>query len=204
MNQKLLFFGDSITQCGSSHLNPLGDGFVSMTARMLTEDPIRVSFDVINAGIGGDTIVDLINRYQSDVLPHFPEHIIVKIGINDADNDWMSGLNASRLIQFKRDYLSLLDQIFHALPEIRIALLTPYYISDNKEDALYQRMCAYGNIVKEIAAELSLPVGDTQIVFDDAVKLKPAINWADDHIHPGAEGHALLAEYVYNFLKEII
>ncbi len=202
MNDKILFFGNSITECSRFDNPPLGNGFVAMTARKLQLDPQFGEVKVINSGIGGNQIDDLLSRYQSDVIEHQPNIVLIKIGINDAYNDFQTGSLPGRLAHFNDGYQRLLDVLKINLRECKFMLLTPYYISDTREDPFYLRMCEYGQIVMELGETHNFPVLDTQAIFDEAVKEKPALQWAHDQIHPASEGHALLAEGVYPFIKK--
>jgi len=87
---KLLFIGDSITDCGRArpvgeglHWNNLGNGYVSIVqAQILTKHP-ESRIIVINMGVGGDTVRHLKARWQTDVLDLKPDWLSIMIGIND-------------------------------------------------------------------------------------------------------------------------
>lgn len=74
----VVFFGDSITDAGRRQ-DPerLGHGYVRLLAGELT------GTKVINAGIGGNRVVDLLARLDDDVLAHRPGLVSIMIGIND-------------------------------------------------------------------------------------------------------------------------
>ncbi|MFW3145393.1 MAG: GDSL-type esterase/lipase family protein [Thermoplasmatota archaeon] len=38
----------------------------------------------INCGISGNTLYGMKNRFESDVLPHFPDHCVIQGGTNDS------------------------------------------------------------------------------------------------------------------------
>ncbi|MCF6238884.1 MAG: SGNH/GDSL hydrolase family protein [Candidatus Marinimicrobia bacterium] len=197
---KILFFGDSITAGGKSKGNPLGDGFVAMLAKLFQKQAHQKKVRVINSGVNGHTIQDLLARYKTDVVPHTPDVIVIKIGINDAYHDFMSDNQAVPLQEYEADYGKLILALRKYLPKSRIQLLTPYYISDTKTAALYLRMSQYIGVVRKLSSEYKLPVLDTQAIFDTAIKNAPATAWAADQIHPVKTGHALLAQHMYDFL----
>ena len=201
---KILFFGDSITQAGMTKSKPLGDGYVSILAQMFKQDQRLAQTQLINCGIGGDTVLNLLQRYERDVLIHLPDYIIIKIGINDAYNDFQAGCLNSNFERYKQGYQNLVDCFRDALPRTRIILLTPYYISDDSNDPLYLRMNEYGEFVGKLALRNGLPLLSTQAVFDAAVKNTSARELAEDQVHPGYEGHMLLAQAIFPFLTRII
>lgn len=69
---KIVFLGDSLTWGG------YGGNFVTVVQNALPNHTI------INAGVGGDTIVNLFERYESVIEEHDPDVMFVMVGGNDA------------------------------------------------------------------------------------------------------------------------
>lgn len=69
---KLICFGDSLTA------GAYGGSYVEALRRL------RPDLDVINAGVGGDTVLNLLARLDEDVLARQPDGVFVMIGGNDA------------------------------------------------------------------------------------------------------------------------
>lgn len=69
---KLVFLGDSLTEghYGGSYVNALRSQFPG--------------HEIINAGVGGNTVLNLLNRLEDDVLNHEPDGVFVMVGGNDA------------------------------------------------------------------------------------------------------------------------
>jgi lysophospholipase L1-like esterase len=69
---KIVFFGDSLTWggYGGSYFNEL---------KTLLPD-----HELINAGDGGNTVLNLLRRLDDDVLSHQPDGVFVMVGGNDA------------------------------------------------------------------------------------------------------------------------
>jgi lysophospholipase L1-like esterase len=202
MGTKIVFFGDSITAGSKSESMPLGDGYVSMLAGKFLSDKTFMNLQVINSGVNGHTVQDLLGRFDEDVVKYSPDLVIIKIGINDAYNDFVENASPSRLDIYDQDYHKLIKSFQTALPDVRIALITPYYISDHGKEEFYQVMTQYTEIVKRIGKDYGLPVLDIQAVFDQARNEKSAQEWAADQIHPVSEGHMLIANSVFTFLKQ--
>jgi lysophospholipase L1-like esterase len=70
---KVVFFGDSLTWGG------YGGDYVSEIRQRVGHH-----HEIINAGVGGNTIVNLERRYEEDVCAHEPDAVFVMIGGNDA------------------------------------------------------------------------------------------------------------------------
>src|SRR5690606_11200959 len=87
--QKLLFIGDSITDCerakpaGEGLFGALGKGYVSLVDAMLQAVYPELGIRVINTGTGGNTVLDLQARWQEDVIDRKPDWLSIMIGTND-------------------------------------------------------------------------------------------------------------------------
>ncbi len=202
MISNLVFFGDSITAAGRNHYKPVGDGYVSILNDMFIADADFNQIKIINSGVNGNKVGDLLNRYQRDVLDHKPEGIVIKIGINDAYQDFISGGDNSYIEMYAMSLDKLLQALQVDQPVTKFFLFTPYLISDSKSDTFYLTMYKYCEVVKSLGFKYNIPVLDVQSVFDWAVEQKPAREWAEDQIHPQKAGHALIASAAYKFLKD--
>lgn len=201
MISKIVFFGDSITAANRNAHTPLGDGYVSILKDMFDSDKQLENIQFVNSGVNGHMVGDLLNRYQMDVIDHQPDAVVIKIGINDAYNQFISGNHEYSVQRYSSGLEKLVREIRAGLPRTQLFLLTPFLISDSKSEAFYRVMNEFCGVVKVLGNKFAIPVLDVQSVFDSAVKLKPASEWADDHIHPQHEGHALIAKALFTFLK---
>src|SRR5688572_16225334 len=109
-DKKLLFIGDSITDCGwAGEPECMGSGYVRLVRDWLrAADPANAP-QVLNRGISGHKVTDLAARWQKDVLDHRPDVVSVKIGINDVWHGLMSwgegGVPVDRYADVFRDLL---------------------------------------------------------------------------------------------------
>lgn len=193
--QKVLFIGDSITDCGRRDAAaPYGSGYVNLVRSfMIARYPeLRLSFE--NRGVGGDTVRHLDRRWRDDVIQERPDWLSVKIGINDV---WRAfGANAHEAVpidEYEGTYRRLLRW---AVDETgcRLILAEPYLIEPDHFDPMRQRMDEYGLIARALAAEFGAVNVRTQEAFDVALESTLPSNWADDRVHPNIEGHAVIAQ----------
>ena len=86
---KVVFLGDSITQAGESKE---GEGTYKGFITSLKEN-VGQEMELINKGIGGNKVSDLLLRYKYDVLELKPDIVFIYIGINDVWHkyDWGTG-----------------------------------------------------------------------------------------------------------------
>jgi len=204
---KLLMIGDSITDAGRAHPvgegrnEELGRGYVALVDSLLgavyPQSPIRV----INMGSSGNTVRDLKNRWNTDVLDMKPDWLSIMIGINDVWRQF-DAPKRTELHVGPAEYESTLSEL---VAQTRrglkgLVLMTPFYIEPSTADAMRAKMDQYGGIVKKIAAANDAIFVDTQAAFNEAMKHQYAGNLAWDRVHPGLTGHMILA---LAFLKAI-
>jgi lysophospholipase L1-like esterase len=69
---KIICFGDSLTEVG------YGASYFPELVKLMPEH------DLINAGVGGDTTINLLRRVDADVLEREPDGVFLMVGGNDA------------------------------------------------------------------------------------------------------------------------
>lgn len=108
-NARFVFVGDSITEEGRfDDPEGVGYGYVRFIRDyLLTEFPNK-NIEVINRGVGGNRIIDLVARFQRDVIALKPDYVSIFIGINDV---WRQ-LDEPELDQV---YPEKFEEIYHQL-----------------------------------------------------------------------------------------
>jgi len=199
----LLFIGDSITDSGRDEVGEasprpenaaLGQGYVNLVDALLGAAAPATRPRIINRGIGGNTVRDLEQRWQRDVLDLKPDWLSVMIGINDV---WRQFDAAQRLeihVQpgaFEETYRGLLARTRPGLQGL--ILMSPFIIEPNRDDAMRAMMDDYGRIVRNLADEFDAIFVDTQAAFDAALQYIHSMTIAADRVHPATLGHMILA-----------
>ena len=129
--QKVLFIGDSITDCGrrTEPTAPYGNGYVHLARAFLLARYPALGLTIVNRGIGGNTVRDLDARWRQDVIDEQPDWLSVKIGINDVWRTVSNRLDeAVRQEEYEATYRRLLDQATHET-SARLILMEPYVIA---------------------------------------------------------------------------
>ena len=194
---KILFTGDSITDCGSSlseDINFLGHGYPIFIASLLGISHPELELTFVNTGISGNRVSDLAGRWQRDVLNHKPDILSVLIGINDAAQRYNGSLSISAM-EFSDIYRDLLRQTRRELPDTQIVLMEPFLLPLRTElvrwrDELDPKIRA----VRELAAEFSCTLIPLDGIFAAAACRREMSFWTKDGVHPTATGHALIAD----------
>ena len=199
-NSKLVFIGDSITDCerarpvGEGLFGAIGKGYVALVDATLGAACPEKNIRVVNMGCSGNTVRDLKTRWATDVIALKPDWLAIMIGINDVwrqfDLPKMTEIHVG-----PAEYAATLDELVaQTAPLVKgLVLLTPYYLEPNLNDGMRARMDEYGRLVKKIADKHGTVFVDNQAAFDKVLKhIYPAtLGW--DRVHPTTVGHMVLA-----------
>lgn len=192
---RLLFIGDSITDCGRREdPEKLGTGYPRLIRDLLrASDPADAPL-VFNTGISGDCVTDLADRWQRDVLNFAPDVLSIKIGINDVWKN-LGGENGGVAPErYRIVYQNLLVQVKTLLPECLLVLCEPSVIWPPQPMEGNALLDAYISTVTELAAEFDAEfVVPLHSAFEEAKSARPDIDWAPDGVHPSSSGQMLIA-----------
>jgi acyl-CoA thioesterase-1 len=182
----VVFAGDSVTDCGR-RADPagLGDGYVRNLYDDLAADRPRI----VNAGISGNRAVDLVARWQPDVLAHEPELVSVLIGINDTwrryDED-----DPTSAEDFEASYRELLEPV-----TAKLVLVEPFLLAVKEEQHAWREdLDAKIEVVRRLATEYDAILVPADVELNRQALTVGATTLADDGVHPTAAGHRFLAD----------
>jgi lysophospholipase L1-like esterase len=203
--QKWLFIGDSITDCGRTQpvaeglFDPLGRGYVTQIEALVGAAAPELGIRVVNVGSSGNTVRDLRERWDRDVLALKPDWLTVAIGINDVWRQF--DLPRARekhvgLDEYERVYDELLARTRAGLRGL--VLVAPYLIEPNRKEPMRARMDQYGAVVKRLARKYDAVFADPQAAFDRMLKHMHPMALAWDRIHPNQTGHMVIARTILN------
>ncbi|MDQ1912789.1 SGNH/GDSL hydrolase family protein [Paenibacillus sp. GD4] len=199
-NEKLVMIGDSITDTdrkrphGEGRNDSIGKGYVSVVNSLIQTVYPELALRIINMGISGNTVRNLKERWQTDVLELKPDWVSVMIGINDVWRQYDQPLITESHVYIEEYRNTLEELIVTTLPNVKgVILMTPFYIEPNRSDAMRRSMDQYGEVVKELAAKHDTKFVDTQAAMDAILgHIYPAaLAW--DRVHPSLIGHTVLA-----------
>lgn len=195
---RYLFQGDSITDAGRMHYEDpcvMGGGYPRLLEADLT---FREDCEVMNCGIGGSRVVDLLARWKRDCLNLEPDVLTILIGVNDVWHELDGRCSGVAPEVFEDVYRILLRETLKALPGIRIVLMGAFVTHGTATDPEWETFDGQVGIRREItrklAEEFGLEYVDLQRVFDEAQRDMPAEHWTADGVHPTAAGHRLIAD----------
>lgn len=167
----IVCFGDSLTAGGG--VKP-GEDYPSRLAEYLP-------LPVINAGCGGDTSGDALNRLETDVLSKDPLLVIVELG----GNDFLLKLPAQKTVS---NISQIADKIISHGAMVVIVDISPGIVLTE-----YRR--AFAKIAREKSV-IFLPNILGTIMTNSRLK--------SDYIHPNREGYKIIAQRIYRGIMPYI
>jgi lysophospholipase L1-like esterase len=156
---RILFFGDSLTQLGGQDApaKHVTKGYVKIVQETLDKTHPDLGVKVEWVATGGHTVPQLLARFEKDVLPKKPTIIVIQIGCNDA----------RRLdkVVFKKSLEDLIDRIQQEKIQVVQCTLTSVgekHDGTNKDDPKLDEFAA---IQREIIKARKVPYNDLRVAF---------------------------------------
>lgn len=198
--QKIVFFGDSITQAGQE--DPAG--YINVMRYRL--DTAR--YELIGAGISGNKVPDLEARLSQDVMAHEPDVVFIYIGINDV---WhfhkFEGTTGTKVDRYEAGLRALVDTLQAAKAEV--ILCTPSVIGEQPamEGEINQQLDQYAEVVRTVAQEKNTKLCDLRAEFKSYLKNNNPVDQNEgilttDGVHMNPEGNRFIAEKMMSCLLE--
>ena len=202
MAKRILFQGDSITDCGRprNDFYGMGNGYANLVKASLGTD-FPGEYEFINRGVSGDRIVDLYARIKADFINLKPDYASIYIGVNDTWHE-ISNANGVDTAKFEKIYSMLIDEIRETCPDTKLMIIAPYVLEGSatcniaekpqRLDFFRKDVAEKAAVARRIAEKYDLPLIELQPVFDEACKEAEPTYWTADGVHPTANGHELI------------
>lgn len=178
----ILFFGNSLT---AGYGLDISEAFPALIANRL--DSLNLNYEVVNAGNSGETTSGGLNRVEW-ILKQHVDIFVLELGAND-------GLRGIPLSETRKNLQSIIDIVKSKNPDTEIILagmqlppnMGPEYTTGFKR--IFPDLAEANNI--QLVPFLLEGVGGVS-----------SLNQGDG-IHPTAEGHKILADNVWEVLKDV-
>ncbi|MFA5693488.1 MAG: SGNH/GDSL hydrolase family protein [Acholeplasmataceae bacterium] len=208
-NETILFYGDSITDYdkhgveGSIADNVLGTGYVGLINSKIIKKYPNLNLRFINQGISGNRVVDLLNRFDRDVLPFKPDYVFILIGINDLHGTY----NRPQIPEFNKNHLIYKEELEKLIIKIlninsKVILLSPFLIEANSKDFLKEKTYQYVEEMKKLGVKHNIPFINLQSEFDKQLEQIFYLYLTYDKVHPNLTGHMIIADKIFDFLEK--
>jgi len=180
--RKIVAFGDSLT-AGFGLLE--NESYPYLLQERLKAD--GYDYEVLNAGVSGDTTVGGLERIDWSLEQKNVEIIILELGANDL----LRGLSPAQMKQN-------LDKMIRKAKAKNVKVLLCGMLSPPSMGAQYQ--ADYINTFKDLADEHEV---EFMPFIVQGIALNPKLNQPDG-IHPNAEGEIIMTDNIYKALKPML
>ena len=180
---RVVCFGDSIT--GVYYHTGGRRAWCDMLGIAMERAYSKARLEMINAGISGNTSAAGLKRIEKDVLSHRPHIVVVMFGMNDVARGSRETFDAN---------LRTIVEKCRAVGAA-VVLCTPNSVYPSPQRPV-ERLAEFAQAVRQVAAELSVPLADCYRAYED-VRARDPLAWAllmSETIHPSMNGHRLFAE----------
>ncbi len=176
---KMLFFGDSITQ-GYDAVYP-SESYVSRIAE-------RLGVDVYNKAIGGE-------RFFPELLSEKDAFEPKLIAVAYGTNEW--GYNSAPQ-DFQGNCAAFYENLTRLYPQTRIFAMTPTWRKDCNDHHALGEFDDVRSYIFQVAEKLEnvIPIDGSSFIPQD-----PELYFSDLRLHPNSAGFALYAENLYRALS---
>lgn len=182
-NQTILFFGNSLT---AGYGIELDQAYPALIQEKI--DSLGLPYEVVNAGLSGETTTSGLNRMDWVLKQHI-DIFILELGGND-------GLRGIDPQLSKQNLGRIIEKVRQSNPEVKV-VLAGMDAPPNMGQAYTQ---AFHQIYDQVAREYDVVYIDH---FLEGVGGDPALNLPDG-IHPTPEGHRILAQNVWTYLEPLL
>jgi acyl-CoA thioesterase-1 len=182
--KRILFFGNSLT--AGYGLEDPDEAFPSVIQQKL--DSLKLPYKAINAGLSGETTAGGVNRINW-LLKQPIDIFVLELGAND-------GLRGMPVSQTKKNLQLILDAVKAKYPNAKRVLLG-MEIPPNLGG---KYAAEFRVIFREIAQKNNIPFVPFML---NGVAGNPQLN-LQDGIHPTSEGYKIVANNVWEVLKDVL
>ncbi len=198
---KIVFLGDSITDCDRNRedTKSLGNGFVKILADKLLPIYPDTDIELINKGISGNEVCDLLARVQRDVIDLKPDAAVIMIGVNNTLHKFKYGKELN-LKQFESDLTELLTRIKEA--GIVIIFLEPFLMPAPDKLRMRKLFNEELKIIDTVAPELCDEFVAYDEMFNGLAESIPYTEYSADGVHPTHRGSRLIADTAIKAIRK--
>ena len=198
---KIVFFGDSITDCDRdrSDITSLGTGYVKILADKLYPLYPDTDIQLINKGITGNEVCDLLARVQSDVIDLNPDAVVIMIGINNVIHKFKYGKELN-FKQFEHDLKELLTVLKEA--GITVIFLEPFLLPAPDKRRMRTLFDEELKIISAVASEIADEFVAYDEMFNGLSESIPYTEYSLDGVHPTHRGSRLIADTAIKAIRK--
>ncbi|MDE5943740.1 MAG: GDSL family lipase [Clostridia bacterium] len=198
---KIVFIGDSITDCGRDRNDEksLGSGYVKVLSDKLHPLYPDTDLELINKGISGNELGDVLDRLQKDVIDLKPDAVVIMIGINNTLHKYSEGKELD-LKKFEQDLISLFDRLKKA--GIVAIFLEPFLLPAPDKRRMRKLFEEELKIIDRVAEEHADEFVPYDEMFQGLTESMPYTEYSADGVHPTHRCSRLIANTAIKAIRK--
>ncbi len=197
---RIICLGDSITAGKSVAENRRWTSLL----QSLLDDLAEGRWEVYTRGMPGETVVQGLQRFEKDVAPLLPGHVLIEFGLNDCSRLPDRHIARTGLVEFTTH----LEEIVRLVCRHggRPVLLTNHPVDPEKREEssgerVGENLAPYQEAIRSVAANRATGLVDVEKGVSESWESQCL---AADGIHLSPRGHRLYAEVVFRGLLPIL
>ncbi len=198
---RIVFLGDSITDCerDRADINSLGNGYVKILADKLRPIYPDTDIELINKGVAGDEIKDILARADSDVIALKPDAVVIIAGINDTVHDFKTDKQLD-LKNLEGNFKELLKKL--KKEGIVIIFLEPFLLPAPDKLRMRKLFSSELAVLNKVALKYADEVVAYDEMFNGLAESIPYTEYSLDGVHPTHRGSRLIADQAIKAIRK--
>ncbi len=198
---RIVFLGDSITDCerDRADINSLGNGYVKILADKLRPIYPDTDIELINKGVAGDEIKDILARADSDVIALKPDAVVIMAGINDTVQDFKTDKQLD-LKKLEGNFKELLKKL--KKEGIVIIFLEPFLLPAPDKLRMRKLFSSELAVLNKVALKYADEVVAYDEMFNGLAESIPYTEYSLDGVHPTHRGSRLIADQAIKAIRK--
>lgn len=190
-NSIVLFQGDSVTDCYRNRCDESSMGYSYV--KNLNEYLCPLGIRVLNKGVAGNKVNNLLERFDCDFKQIKPDYIFILIGVNDT---WHNFPHQKKTIIFKREYDLLLSRIKKEI-NVPVMILEPFIIGFNEEiTCMKADLDEKIKIIKKLANKYNYEYISFKEEFDKFITKDNYLEYTIEGIHLLDKGYKIMSNKI--------
>ncbi|MDE7453057.1 MAG: SGNH/GDSL hydrolase family protein [Clostridia bacterium] len=198
---RIVFIGDSITDCGRDRDDEksLGTGYVKVLSDKLHPLYPDTDLELINKGISGNELVDVLDRLQTDVIDLKPDAVVIMIGINNTLHRFSDDKEPD-FVKFEADLISLFTRLKKA--GIVVIFLEPFLLPAPDKRRMRKLFEEELKVIDRVAGEMADEFVPYDEMFQGLAESIPYTEYSEDGVHPTHRCSRLIANTAIKAIRK--
>ena len=158
-----------------------------------------MDIELINKGISGNEVSDLLDRVQEDVIDLHPDAVVIMIGINNTLHKFKYAKEPD-FPKFKKDLTELITKLKEA--GILVIFLEPFLLPAPDKLRMRKVFDAELEIINEVCLKLCDEFVAYDEMFNGVAESIPYTEYSLDGVHPTHRGSRLIADTAIKAIRK--